>query len=50
MELEQMNKIYDVIIEGVSLITTQRSEFNAVVEREGHDYLITALGKRAQNG
>lgn len=47
-EAEGGFKIFDIIIEGVSLITTQRSEFNAVVEREGIDYLITALGKRAQ--
>lgn len=42
-------QIFDIIIEGVSLITTQRSEFNAVVDRNGLDYLIAALEKRANS-
>jgi phospholipid transport system substrate-binding protein len=40
-------KIFDIIIEGVSLITTQRTEFNSVVDRKGLDFLISALEKRA---
>ena len=40
-------QIFDIIIEGVSLIATQRSEFNAVVERKGLDHLIAALEKKA---
>ncbi len=36
-------KIIDIIIEGVSLITTQRSEFASVIQREGIDALITQL-------
>jgi phospholipid transport system substrate-binding protein len=36
-------KIYDMAVEGISLITTQRSEFNAIIERRGLDALITAL-------
>lgn len=40
--------IFDIIIEGgVSLITTQRSEFNSVISRKGLDFLIEALKKRA---
>ncbi len=39
-------KIYDIIVEGVSLITTQRSEFNSVVSRKGLDFLIKQLRDR----
>lgn len=39
--------IFDIIIEGVSLITTQRSEFNSVVSSKGLDYLIEALKSRS---
>ena len=40
-------KVYDIIVEGISLITTQRSEFNAVITRKGLDYLITQLKKKS---
>lgn len=40
-------QIFDIIIEGVSLIATQRSEFNAVVERKGLDHLIVALEQKS---
>lgn len=36
-------KIVDITVEGVSLLTTQRSEFNGIVERKGIDGLIAAL-------
>lgn len=36
----------DVIIEGISLIVTQRSEFSAVIERKGMDGLLTELRQR----
>ena len=39
----------DVIVEGVSLIVTQRSEFGAVVERQGMDGLLTELRLRAES-
>lgn len=39
-------KIFDIIVEGVSLITTQRSEFGSVVQREGIDALIDKLAKK----
>lgn len=42
-------KIYDVIVEGVSLITTQRSEFAAVLNNKGIDYLISQLAKRTES-
>ena len=41
-------KIYDISVEGVSMITTQRSEFNSVVSQKGLDYLIGQLQKRSQ--
>ncbi len=40
-------KVYDIIVEGVSLITTQRSEFNSVITRKSLDTLIKALEKKA---
>jgi phospholipid transport system substrate-binding protein len=36
----------DVIVEGVSLIVTQRSEFSAVIERSGMDGLLAELRER----
>jgi phospholipid transport system substrate-binding protein len=36
-------KVVDITVEGVSLLTTQRSEFNGIVERKGVDGLIAAL-------
>lgn len=40
--------VYDLVVEGVSMITTQRSEFNSVVSQKGLDYLITELGNRSK--
>ena len=39
-------RITDIVVEGVSLITTQRSEFASVVSRKGLDFLIEQLGKK----
>ncbi len=39
-------KILDISVEGVSLLSTQRSEFNGIVERKGVDGLIEALKKQ----
>ena len=39
-------KITDIVVEGVSLITTQRSEFASVVSRKGLDFLIEQLAKK----
>lgn len=36
-------KIIDIIIEGVSLITTQRSEFSSIMQQGGIDTLISKL-------
>lgn len=41
-------KIVDIIVEGVSLITTQRSEFAAVVQRNGMDGLIRQLQSKTR--
>ncbi len=41
-------KVYDISVEGVSMITTQRSDFTSVISQNGFDYLITQLGKRSQ--
>ena len=41
-------KVFDIIVEGVSLITTQRSEFGAVVERKGIDDLTAKLKKKTE--
>lgn len=36
-------KIIDIVVEGVSLLATQRSEFASVVQRQGVDHLIEQL-------
>jgi phospholipid transport system substrate-binding protein len=38
----------DVIVEGVSLIVSQRSEFGSVIERKGFDGLLAQLRQRSQ--
>lgn len=35
--------IIDIVVEGVSLLNTQRSEFSSVVQRDGVDHLIEQL-------
>lgn len=46
-EAKDGRKIFDIIVEGVSMITTQRSEFSSVVNNKGLDFLIEALAKKA---
>jgi phospholipid transport system substrate-binding protein len=41
--------VFDIIVEGVSMITTQRSEFTSVVANKGMDYLITQLANKTYN-
>ena len=36
-------KIYDITVEGISLVLTYRSEFDQVVKQEGIDGLIKRL-------
>lgn len=40
-------KVVDIVVEGVSLITAQRSEFSSVLERHDVNYLIDQLNKKA---
>ena len=40
-------KVFDIIVEGVSLITTQRSEFAAVLNSKGVDGLIAMLESKS---
>jgi len=39
-------KIYDIVVEGVSLVLTYRSEFDAVVKQDGIDGLIKRLAQK----
>ncbi|HEY5899240.1 MAG TPA: ABC transporter substrate-binding protein [Burkholderiales bacterium] len=39
-------KVYDITVEGVSLVLTYRSEFDAVVKQEGIDGLIKRLATK----
>jgi phospholipid transport system substrate-binding protein len=39
-------KIFDIVVEGVSLVITYRSEFDAVVKQQGIDGLIKALATK----
>lgn len=39
-------KIYDITVEGISLVITYRSEFNAVVKEQGIDGLIKRLREK----
>ncbi|MBV8658681.1 MAG: ABC transporter substrate-binding protein [Burkholderiales bacterium] len=39
-------KVYDVAVEGASLVTTYRSSFNQTIQKDGIDGLIRALADR----
>jgi phospholipid transport system substrate-binding protein len=39
-------KIYDIVVEGVSLVLTYRSEFDAVIKQSGIDGLIKRLSEK----
>jgi phospholipid transport system substrate-binding protein len=41
-------KIYDIIVEGISLVLTYRSEFDAVVKQQGIEGLIKRLGEKTE--
>jgi len=43
-------RIFDVIVEGVSLLATQRSEFSSVISSKGIDYLIDQLVVKSASG
>lgn len=40
-------RISDIVVEGVSLLSAQRADFNSIATSKGLDYLIEALKKRA---
>lgn len=39
-------KVYDITVEGVSMLTTQRSDFSSVISQNSFDYLISQLAAR----
>jgi phospholipid transport system substrate-binding protein len=39
-------KIYDISVEGISLVLTYRTEFDAIVKQEGIDGLIKRLAQK----
>ena len=39
-------KIYDIVVEGVSLVLTYRSEFDAIVKQDGVDGLVKRLAQK----
>jgi phospholipid transport system substrate-binding protein len=39
-------KVYDISVEGISLVLTYRSEFDAVVKQEGIEGLIKRLTQK----
>lgn len=43
-------KIYDIIAEGVSLISTQRAEFGSILSQQGVDALLAKLDARVKAG
>lgn len=43
-------KLYDIVVDGVSLITTYRSGFGSVVDRDGIDGLIQHLREKNERG
>lgn len=43
-------KIFDVVVEGVGLLSTQRSEFSSVIANKGLDYLINQLAAKSASG
>ena len=45
-QVDKTWKVYDIVVEGVSLVMTYRSEFDAVVKQEGVDGLIKRLAQK----
>lgn len=44
----QKLQIYDIVVEGVSMITTHRAEFASLVANKGYDYMIEQLKMRTE--
>ena len=45
-QVDKTWKVFDIVVEGVSLVMTYRSEFDAVVKQEGIDGLIKRLAQK----
>lgn len=43
-------KVYDVVVEGISLVTTYRSNFSSIIQRDGIDGLVEELGRKNETG
>jgi len=43
-------KLYDIVVDGISLVTTYRSSFSSVVNRDGIDGLIEDLREKNESG
>ena len=48
MLYKQSWKVYDVIVEGVSLVKNYRTQFKTILQKESPDALITRVQERAQ--
>ena len=46
-EKKKKLSIIDIVVEGVSLLNTQRSEFSSVVQRKGVEHLIEQLASKS---
>ncbi len=42
-------KVFDIIVEGASLISAQRSEYTSIANSNGVDYLIAQLAAKSEN-
>lgn len=47
---DDMWKVYNISVEGTSLVTTYRSSYASIIDREGLDSLIAKLAERNQLG
>ena len=43
-------KVYDIIVEGISLIQNYRSQFRSILSRESFESLLSKLRKKVQSG
>jgi phospholipid transport system substrate-binding protein len=41
--------VYDIVAEGVSMITTHRTDFSNVISHKSIDYLVTVLRDKVDN-
>ena len=44
--MESQWRVYDVVIEGVSLVSNYRTQFNKIVQTESYDSLVQKLKAR----